>query len=73
MTFDANITDTRNMSPAELDRLTDHYVQTAKRLRSEAIVGLFSALFTGIFDRIKGVFSHSHTLAGRTPSHAKPA
>lgn len=66
MTFEAKTTDTHNMSPAELDRLNAHYVQTAKRLRSEAITGLFSGLFSGIFDRFKGLFGRPHTLAGST-------
>ena len=64
MTSKLNYTDLEDMTPAELDRLTAHYIQTAKRLRSEAVHGLLSALFSGVFDRIKGVFGRPHTLAG---------
>ncbi len=64
MTSNAHMTDKITLSSEDLDRMADHYVKTARRLRSEAFHSMFRTLFSSIFTGIKRAPSGSHTLAG---------
>ena len=64
MTSNMHMTDKITLSSADLDRMTDHYVKAAKRLRSEAFHNMFRALFSSIFTRTKRAPSRPQTLAG---------
>ena len=60
------MTEVKYLSPAELDRLNDHYVKEAKKLRAEMFGHLFSGLFSYIAKAVTEPFSRPRTLAGST-------
>ncbi len=57
------MTDIQHFSTADMDKLTENYIKTARKMRAEAMVNIFGGLFARISSAVTGVFSRPQTLA----------
>ncbi|MEM1198149.1 MAG: hypothetical protein AAGI06_02460 [Pseudomonadota bacterium] len=57
------MTDVEHFSPADMDKLTENYIRTARKMRAEAMASIFGGLFARISSAVNGIFSRPHTLA----------